>query len=275
MAMGDAMREKSGVRRRAQGAARLAVIGISLIAVLLTVAGLGGCGNADAEADRTDAALAEERKARDERKEREADEAAEEEREVEEQQLETVGTITGAGEGTTVRNTFRLGPLLYPDEGTPPEAALSACLISGSAAISSSVFAEGELEIEYVEGTLPIPIYLSNELIQAGGLQATLAAQEIDGEWLCAIEDVLGTYYEVEPGETRTIPFWVVAPGVLSNAEPELSEETKNSWYFEFVGPVGNQTELTIQGPGAVFCEEEFDEEERLMLYNRATSSSC
>jgi len=244
---------------------------ISLIAVLLAAVAFGGCGNdAETESESRQAALAiEEQEAREER------ELVAEEKEAEEQELTTVGTITGAGEGTAVRNTYRLGPLLYPDEGTPPEAALSACLISGSAAISSSVFAEGELEIEYTEGTLPIPIYLSNELIQTEGLQATLAAQEIDGEWLCAIEDVLGVYLELEPGETHTISFWVVDPGVLSNAQPELPDEVKNSWYFDFVGPIGNQTELTIQGPGAVFCEEEFDQEERLMLYNRAVSSSC
>jgi len=270
--MADERHTGSETPQRGTSALRPVVSTATLIVVLLSAIALGGCGGNDAEAEQADATIiSEEREVEDRERELER----EEEIEAEAQQLENVGTITGAGEGTTVRNTFRLGPLLYSDEETPPEDALSSCLISGSAAIASSVFAQGELQIDYVDGTLPIQIYLSNELIQAEGLQATLAAQEIDGEWLCAIEDVLGTYYELEPGETQTIPFWVVAPGVLSNAQPELSEGVKNAWYFDFVGPVGNQTELTIKGPGAVFCEEEFDEEERLMLFNRAVRDSC
>jgi hypothetical protein len=251
---------------------RFIVVGLSVSAALLAAVALSGCGGTDAEAEQADAAVATEER---EVEERERELEREEEKETEERQLENVGTITGEGEGTTVRNKFRLGPLLYSDEETPPEAALSSCLLSGSAAIASSVFAKGELQIEYLDGTLPIQIYLSNELVQAEGLQGTLAAQEIDGEWLCAIEDVYGVYYELEPGETQSIPFWVVAPGVLSNAQPKLPGSVEDAWYFDFVGPVGNQTELTFRGPGAVFCDEEFAEEWRLMLFNRAESSTC
>lgn len=253
---------------------RVGSVGVAMIAVILAAAALGGCGSSDAEPVSTESAEVSEAQEREMERER-YEAQVEEVREAEKRRAEDVGTITGAGEGTTVRNTYRLGPLLYPDEATPPEEAMSACLLGGSAAIASTVFAEGELEIEYVEGTLPIPIYLSNELVQAEGLQATLAAQEIDGEWMCAVEEVLGTYLEMEPGEVVTIPFWVVAPGVLSNANPTLSEEVLNTWYFDFVGPVGNTTELTIEGQGAVHCEGEYEVEERLMLFNREGTSSC
>lgn len=183
--------------------------------------------------------------------------------------LSKVGTITGTGGGTEIRNTFRLGPLLYSDDA-PPSDVLSACLVGSSSEIASSVFAQGEVDVEYSEGSLPLSIPLNTELVQEGGLLAAFTAYELDGEWLCGAESAYGRTFELEPGELVTLPFWVVATGRLTNAQPELPDDVLNAWYFDLLGELAEQE---VSGPGKVYCEDE--SEDRLMLYNRATRSTC
>jgi hypothetical protein len=187
--------------------------------------------------------------------------------------LSYVGTITGSGEGTTFSDVYSLGPLLYSKEGTPPEAVLNACHFNNSTTIASSVFARGQLIIKYEEGSLPTEVGITSwENIVKGNLAAVVAFRA-DGEWQCrGIEEEF--FLEFQPGESQTLPIWLTGYERLSNAQPRVPASVLNTWYFNYIGqPLGNQGRLTIHGPGAGWCEEEFNEEERLLLYNR--SGSC
>src|SRR5260221_1251168 len=186
--------------------------------------------------------------------------------------LSYVGTITGSGEGTAFSDNYRLGPLLYSKEGTPPEAVLNACNLNNPTLIARSVCARGQLTITYQEGSLPTAIGINSwEEVVQGKLYGVVAFR-VNGEWQCRNEE--GLTLEFQPGGSQTLPIWVIAVQVLSNAQPRVPASVLNTWYFNFVGqPLGNQGSLTIHGPGAGWCEEEFSEEERLLLYNR--SGSC
>jgi len=186
-----------------------------------------------------------------------------------------VGTITGSdGQGTTLVDRYSLGPLIYGSEGAPPEVVLNACRINEPGAIASSVFARGQVTTIYQEGSLPLAIPLNSwEELAQGGDYFLIAAFRLDGEWRCNSETELGASMELEPGESLSVPIWVVGVRVLTNAQPELPASVTNAWYFKFIASVNGYSRLSITGPGAAQCEEELGEEQRLMLWNR--SGSC
>lgn len=183
-----------------------------------------------------------------------------------------VGTITGSdGRGTTLVDRYSLGPLINGSEGAPPEVVLNACRINEPGAIASSVFARGQVTTIYQEGSLPLAVPLNSwEELAQGGDYFLIAAFRLDGEWRCNSETELGAFMELEPGESLSVPVWVVGTRVLTNAQPELPASVTNAWYFKFIASVNGYSELSITGPGAAHCEEELGEEQRLMLWNRS-----
>lgn len=183
-----------------------------------------------------------------------------------------VGTITGSdGKGTTLVDRYSLGPLINGSEGAPPEVVLNACRINEPGAIASSVFARGQVTTIYQEGSLPLAVPLNSwEELAQGGDYFLIAAFRLDGEWRCNSETELGAFMELEPGESLSVPVWVVGTRVLTNAQPELPASVTNAWYFKFIASVNGYSELSITGPGAAHCEEELGEEQRLMLWNRS-----
>jgi hypothetical protein len=180
--------------------------------------------------------------------------------------LAYVGTMTESdGKGTTFRNEVSLGPLLYSEEGTPPEAVLDACNLNYSSVIASSVYARGELTATYLEGRLPLTFPLSYYEYVAGEV-LTRPAIEVDGEWMCMDENEM--YLEFQSGESQTHPFWLIMP-VLTNAHPRLSESLLDTMYIHFLGPplYGWETWQKFQGPGRAECSED---EQRLYLFDRS-----
>jgi hypothetical protein len=186
-----------------------------------------------------------------------------------------VGEITGPdGRGTTLADRFSLGPLVYGSEGTPPEVVLNACQINDPGTIAASVFARGQVTASYQEGTLPLSMPLNSwEELAQGGAYFLTTAFRLDGQWRCNSETGLGDFTELQPGESLTVPIWVVGSRVLTNAQPELPASVTDGWYFKFVASVNGYSSLSISGPGAAACEEELGEDRRLMLWNR--SGTC
>ena len=182
--------------------------------------------------------------------------------------LSYVGTITGSGNGTTVSNRYSLGPPLYSKEGTPPEEALRACLVSGQAAIDSSVFARGQLTLTYEKGSLPLKITAGAEYVRSEGSLAALTALQIEGHWHCTAEELDNISLELQPGERQTFPFWIVFEGVLNNAHPRLPGTAFTGVYFGFMG--GLYGKMEVQGPGRGKCPGAYGEEWQLLIYNRS-----
>jgi hypothetical protein len=196
--------------------------------------------------------------------------------------LADVGTITESdGEGTTFSDRYRVGPLMYSEEVTPPEEVLEACNLNYPTELATSVFAHGEVTLTYQEGTLPTEVSLGsvtgpvvqevyNGEVESGNLN-NLTAFRISGEWSCTSTS-LGI--EFQQGESQTLPFWVIVPRVLSNAQPRIPASVFNTWYFEAIGPYLGSRTVKTSGPGAALCEGAYGVEEHLLfLYNR--SGSC
>lgn len=194
--------------------------------------------------------------------------------------LADVGTITRSDEeGTTFSDHYRVGPILYSKEGTPPEEVLEACNVNYPTLTARSVFARGQVTITYQEGTLPTEVSLGtvgeavvqdvdNGEAESGGPVGPVAFRA-GGEWLCQTSFSL----EFQPGESQTLPFWIIAR-ILSNSQPRVPASTLNAWYFNFIDPYYVNHSVIIHGPGTGWCTEgPWGKEQRLFLYNR--SGSC
>jgi hypothetical protein len=178
--------------------------------------------------------------------------------------LKKVGTITASdGEGTTFRERFKLGPLLYRQEGTPPEAVLEACGANYASTIGQTVFSRGVVTISYSEGSLTelVPI-VPNETVSGEGYLG-ITAYKVEGIWQC--QDTFSLSFE--PEESKTFPIWVLSQ-VLSNAEPEVSEAALNSWRFTPLESTPYPL-VSTSGPGAARCPSDTGEEDTLRLYAR------
>ena len=184
--------------------------------------------------------------------------------------LANVGTITVLPEqGEEFTNHYRLGPLLYASDGSPPEEALAACNPAAAVPIDRSVFARGEVTVKYSQGTLPAEFdeNLGYDTVVTNGDGEGLLAIRVDGEWQCRTS----FYLEFQPGESQTFPIWVIIQGVLTNSRPRVPASVFNTWYFGPVTPYNVSLGLVIRGPGAGWCEEEWEGKvERLFLYNRS-----
>lgn len=179
--------------------------------------------------------------------------------------LTDVGTLTASDEeGTTFTARYKLGPLLYSQEGTPSETVLDACGANYTTTIQETVFSRGEVTITYQEGSLATTLPLVPTETVSGEAYGGITAFQVDGQWQCGLEAIVLSF---EPGETKRLPIWILSQ-VLNNAEPEVSEAALTTWRFtppEFTTyPV-----VSASGPGAARCPSETGEEDMLMLYAR------
>ena len=185
--------------------------------------------------------------------------------------LAYVGTIAISNKGTAFVDRYKIGPLIYPDEGMPPEEVLEACNLSYPSVLDKSVFARGEISVSYTEGSFSELMGIDAEnTVQDHGPGMEVVAYQKDGEWLCRQEELESTSYEIRPGETWDLPIWFIAEEALSNAEPRVSTETENGWNFRFIGP-NMYGDWRYSGPGAGECAGY----EELYLYNRTGTTSC
>jgi hypothetical protein len=70
--------------------------------------------------------------------------------------LEDVGTIAISDhKGTAFVDHYKIGRLIHPDEGMPPEEVLSVCNLTYQSVLEKSVFAPGEISVSYTEGSFP------------------------------------------------------------------------------------------------------------------------
>jgi len=185
--------------------------------------------------------------------------------------LTDVGTISVSNNSTAFRDHFKIGPLVYPNEGTPPEEVLEACNLQYQGVVEKSAFARGEMSVSYAEGSFPEFFGIETEgIVQGTGAGANVVAYELNGEWLCRQEELESTSYEIQHGETWNMPIWFIAEDILNNAQPRVLTEVKNDWHFKYVGPNMTGT-WKYNGPGAGECAGY----EELYLYNRSGYGYC
>jgi predicted small secreted protein len=184
--------------------------------------------------------------------------------------LEEVGTWTGQiAEATYFREHFKLGSLLYSQEGTPPQPVLDACpFLDSPPIIAASVYARGSIDFTYTKGTLPaaINVGFAEDPIEGDNYANGFLAFDVDGSWVCNSEiGPLGI--EFQPGEKEHVPIWFIGYALLSNGQPEIPASVYNSWHFNFIGGYyGNSAEEpAIVGPGAGRCRGV----KELFLFNR------
>jgi hypothetical protein len=179
--------------------------------------------------------------------------------------LKNVGTLKISGsDGRTIAVNFQLGPLLYSDEGTPPEAALKACGASSAEALRKTVFSMGKMTVTLVKGPSITDYRLSPaEFVTGDGWNGATAIQ-VGKSWKCQ-----------ETGETllkkrhqpHTFRFWVLSR-VLSGGERQVPKSELDTWRFgEF--PVLPDSVFHATGPGASVCSTEGHANEHVMLYAR------
>ncbi|MGH9521220.1 MAG: hypothetical protein ACRD3E_01670 [Terriglobales bacterium] len=183
--------------------------------------------------------------------------------------LSYVGTIKNSdGEGTTLIDRYRIGPLSYGEEAPPPAAVLEACGVNSPSETAASVFARGQISVTYREGSLPETIGIGEEnTVEGEGIEGVLqVASLVNGEWQCLQQEPGSGGMELQPGETVIFPIWFVGDLVLSNSRPRLPQDVLDSLHIRAVGSLNLISgELQISGPGAANCEGEL----RLLLYGR------
>lgn len=259
MALGSAGRLHGGANSRGS-CARFA---IPLVLLVLGANLIAGCGSSTApevsEVEPTEAVEAQES---------EVTEEAEPQPEEASEPIETVGTMVVTDErGTTFEDTFKLGPLGEGEESAPPVSVLGACNYVSPEQTATAAFAQGEMSISYTEGTVPVYVAIPpNGIVQGEELYGALVAYELNNEWQCAQEELETSSWEFQPGETKTMPIWFLAGGIINNERPQVPAELYNSWYFTSIGLPLRQPS-TVTGPGAIKCGEY---ETRLYLYKRS-----
>lgn len=187
--------------------------------------------------------------------------------------LHDVGTLTIAGEDTTISARYRIGPIIYSTTGTPPSEVLEACNMNYTSEIPKLAFIRGQVSVSYTHGSLPIFVGVMSEELVSGQRWAGLVAFDVNGSWVCGQSET-PPGETLHPGESEHYELWVLAD-VLSNEHPKVTPAMSANWQF---GPAGinagiyNST-VTASGPGARTCESEGASEATLFLY--PTKGSC
>lgn len=178
--------------------------------------------------------------------------------------LANVGTLKISGsDGRTIAVNFQLGPLLYSDEGTPPQAVLKACGASSAEALRRTVYSKGKMTVTLVKGPSITDYPLSPpELVTGDAWNGETAIQAGKG-WLC--QETAETLLKKQ--QPQTYRFWVLSQ-VLSGGEQRVPKSELNTWRFgEF--PVLPDSVFHVTGPGASVCAAEGNDREHVMLYAR------
>lgn len=176
--------------------------------------------------------------------------------------LKNVGTLKISGsDGRTIAVNFQLGPLLYSDEGTPPQAVLKACGASAAEALRKTVFSKGKMTVTFLKGPSITDYRLApTEMVTGSGWNGVTAIQ-VGKNWLC--QETNETLLKRK--QPQTYRFWVLSQ-VLSNGEQQVPKPQLDSWHFgEF--PVLPGSAFHATGPGASACPAEGHEREHVMLY--------
>jgi hypothetical protein len=175
--------------------------------------------------------------------------------------LPEVGTYTLAAKNTKFVSQVRLGSLQYGQAEAPPSEVLSACPTDEetSDSIGNEAFAQGELVMSYAEGSVPLQMVIDGKGALAGaGTSDTVVHSSQD--WTCGGE---GLQYTFQPGQTMTVPFWILNRNALTNSRPRLSQSELNGVTFNLV-PTGtweseDHTVVTLSGPQAAACNDTDD----------------
>jgi hypothetical protein len=175
--------------------------------------------------------------------------------------LSEVGTYTLVAKNTKFVSKVILGSLQYGQAGAPPSEVLSACPTDEEASdsVGNEAFAQGELVMSYAEGSVPLQMVIDGKGAMTGaGTSDTVVHTSQD--WTCGGE---GLQYSFQPGQTMTIPFWVLNRNALTNSRPRLSQTELNGVTFNLV-PTGtweseDHTVATLGGPQAAACNDTDD----------------
>ncbi len=180
--------------------------------------------------------------------------------------LPEVGRYTVIAKNTKFVSEVRLGSLQFGQAGAPPSEVLSACS-GASQSAGNAAFAQGELIAMYAEGSVPFQVSLNGKGSMAGVGSSNLALHTSAG-WTCSGEEI--AQFTFQPGQTVTIPFWVINGEALTNARPRLSQDELNRVALN-LKPFGaweheQPTTITVGGPQAVTCGGEQGEQRYKLL---------
>jgi hypothetical protein len=190
--------------------------------------------------------------------------------------LPEVGTYTMVAKNTKFVSKVLLGSLQYGQAGAPPAEVLSACPTDEetSDSVGNEAFAQGELEMSYAEGSVPLQMVIDGKgaMTGAGGPSDTVVHSSQG--WTCGGE---GLQYTFQPGQTETVQFWILNRNALTNSRPRLSQTELNGVTFNLV-PSGtweqeNHTTITLSGPQAATCSEYGPEKYKVLPYAHLPSS--
>jgi hypothetical protein len=150
-----------------------------------------------------------------------------------------VGTFTFTGPGTTYSETYTASSILYgKDDREPPAAALSSCSDTSSNA-PSEAYIYGTVSISYTQGsqqlslepTLGNAVNTIDSQVWASPLNlyaVTLPTGDSES-WTCpAISEQNGgggSSYNVSPGQTITLDYWVILQQAITNATPTITPQ--------------------------------------------------
>jgi hypothetical protein len=190
--------------------------------------------------------------------------------------LPEIGTYTLVAKNTKFVSKVVLGSLQYGQTGAPPSEVLSACPTDEetSDSVGNEAFAQGELEMSYAEGSVPLQMVIDGKgaMTGAGGPSDTVL--HTSQGWTCGGE---GLQYTFQPGQTVTVPFWILNRNALTNSRPRLSQTELNGVTFNLV-PTGtweseDHTTLTLSGPQAATCNEYGPEKYKVLPYAHLPST--
>ncbi len=175
--------------------------------------------------------------------------------------------ISGS-DGRTIVVGFRLGPLLYSDEGTPPKSALKACGAESPEVLRQMVFSKGVMTATFTKGRSITDYRLAPLEFVSGNPWHGRTAIWGGGSWQCSesFETVL------KRKQPQVFPFWVLSQG-LGPGQSRMPRADLDTWRFtEF--PVLPDSAFRATGPGAAACSVAGHSEQRLALYARAPFKS-
>ena len=190
--------------------------------------------------------------------------------------LPEVGTYTLAAKNTKFVSQVRLGSLQYGQAGAPPSEVLSACPTDEetSDSVGDEAFAQGEMVMSYAEGSVPLQMVIDGKGAMAGAGGPSDTVVHTSQDWTCGGE---GLQYTFQPGQTMTVPFWILNRNALTNSRPRLSQSELNGVTFNLV-PTGtweseDHTTVTLSGPQAATCNEYGPEKYKVLPYAHLPSS--
>ena len=161
------------------------------------------------------------------------------------------------GRATRLIAEYQFGPISYGSSAAPPQEVLNSCA-NGGASIDSDAFAKGTVTFRYVKGTLPLNFYVPSTNAASVPRHTVgsigVATMESQGQWNCTVENGKQRF-TLNPGQTISVPTWIIFEGLRTNAEPELSQSDLNGTFLDLLPEIPEGEKETISGPHAFVCE--------------------